>query len=152
MSLFGITMAWGIEIQSFNLMAEQSQVSSPYVMYPPPLELVNDSDVSGGPEYWRMSRQVTTLCLIALQNERIQWQDCLAFTLISNAAISSSPCSEYPTTCAKTGSPVEWMNITFVQGLNMVVRSSSISAKVSKVSRQEYSQTAEETFDYCNVR
>ena len=28
----------------------------------------------------------------------------------------ASPCSEYPTTCAKTGSPVEQMNITFVPG------------------------------------
>ena len=44
----------------------------------------------------------------------------------------ASPCSEYPTTCAKTGSPVERMNITFVPGENMVVLSSSISAKKKK--------------------
>ena len=48
------------------------------------------------------------------------------------------PCSEYPTTCAKTGSPVERMNITFVPRVNMVVLSGSISAKVSKMSCQEY--------------
>ena len=42
-----------------------------------------------------------------------------------------------PTTCAKTGSPVERMNITFVPGGNMVVLSSSISAKVSKMSCHE---------------
>ena len=41
------------------------------------------------------------------------------------------------TTCIKTVSPVERMNITFVPGVNMVVRSSSISAKVSKISCQE---------------
>ena len=41
----------------------------------------------------------------------------------------------FPTTCAKTGSCVERMNITCV---NMVVLSSSISAKVSKMSCQEY--------------
>ena len=34
---------------------------------------------------------------------------------------------EYPTTCAKTGSPVERMNITFVLGVNMVVLSSGNS-------------------------
>ena len=45
---------------------------------------------------------------------------------------------EYPTTCAKTGSPVERMNITFVPGVSMVVLSNSISAKMSKMSCQEY--------------
>mmetsp|Transcript_27332 Transcript_27332/g.45198 ORF Transcript_27332/g.45198 Transcript_27332/m.45198 type:complete len:81 (+) Transcript_27332:251-493(+) len=49
----------------------------------------------------------------------------------------ASPCSECPTTCAKTGSPVERMNITLVPGGNMVVLSSSISAKVSKMSCHE---------------
>ena len=49
-----------------------------------------------------------------------------------------SLCFEYPTTCAKTGSPVERMNITFLPGVNMVVLSSSVSAKVSKMSCQEY--------------
>ena len=34
-----------------------------------------------------------------------------------------------PTTCAKTGSPVERMNITFVPGRNMAVLSSSIQRK-----------------------
>ena len=38
---------------------------------------------------------------------------------------------------AKTGSPVERMNITLVPGGNMVVLSSSISAKVSKMSCHE---------------
>ena len=38
---------------------------------------------------------------------------------------------------AKTGSPVERMNITFVPGGNMVVLSSSNSAKVSKMSCHE---------------
>ena len=50
------------------------------------------------------------------------------------------PCYQYPTTCAKTGSPAERMNITFVQGVNMVVLSRSISAKVSKTSCQEYKE------------
>ena len=72
---------------------------------------------------------------IALQNERRQCQDCLAFTLIRDAA---SLCSESPTNYAKTGSPVEWMNITFVPGVKMVVLSSSISAKVSKMPCQGY--------------
>ena len=49
----------------------------------------------------------------------------------------ASPCSECPTTCAKTGSAMERMKITFVPGGNMVVRSSSISAKVSKTSCHE---------------
>ena len=49
----------------------------------------------------------------------------------------ASPCPECPTTCAKTGSPVERMNITLVPGGNMVVLSSSISAKVSKMSCHE---------------
>ena len=49
----------------------------------------------------------------------------------------ASPCSECPTTCAKTGSPVERMNITLVPGGNMVVLSSSISAKKSKMSCHE---------------
>ena len=49
----------------------------------------------------------------------------------------ASPCSECPTTCAKTGSPVERMNITRVPGGNMVVLSSSISVKVSKMSCHE---------------
>ena len=49
----------------------------------------------------------------------------------------ASPCSECPTSCAKTGSPVERMNITLVPGGNMVVLSSSISAKVSKMSCHE---------------
>ena len=49
----------------------------------------------------------------------------------------ASPCSECPTTYAKTGSPVERMNITLVPGGNMVVLSSSISAKVSKMSCHE---------------
>ena len=34
-----------------------------------------------------------------------------------------------PTTCAKTGSPAERMNITFVPGRNMAVLSSSIQRK-----------------------
>ena len=42
------------------------------------------------------------------------------------------------TCCAKTGSPVERMNITFVPGGNMAVLSRSISVKVSKMSCQEY--------------
>ena len=37
-----------------------------------------------------------------------------------------------PTTCAKTGSPAERMNITFVQGRNMAVLSSSIQRKGAK--------------------
>ena len=55
---------------------------------------------------------------IALQNERIHGQDCLAFMLIRDAAICITVLSEYPTTCAKTG--VERMKITFVPGVNMV--------------------------------
>ena len=70
---------------------------------------------------------------IALQKEGIQWQDCFAFTLIRDM----HHCA-YPTTCAKTGSPVERMNITFLPRLNMAVLSSSVSAKVSKMSCQEY--------------
>ena len=54
----------------------------------------------------------------------------------------ASPCSEYPTTCAKTGSPVERMNITFVPGVNMVVLSSSIPAKVSKMSCKSTKDTS----------
>ena len=50
----------------------------------------------------------------------------------------ASLCFEYPTTYAKTGSPVERMNITFGPGVKMVVLSSSISAKVSKMSCKEY--------------
>ena len=45
---------------------------------------------------------------------------------------------EYPMTCAKTGSPVERINIIFVPGVNMVVLSSPISAKLSKMSCQGY--------------
>ena len=83
-------------------------------------------------------------------------QDGLAITVIMMRRYAS-PCSECPTTCAKTGSPVERMNITFVPamrqrklgshtppchiifvpGENMVVLSSSISAKVSKMSCHE---------------
>ena len=50
--------------------------------------------------------------------------------------------SEYPTTCAKTGSPVERMNIAFVPRVNMVVLSSSISAKVSKMSTKSTRDTS----------
>ena len=50
----------------------------------------------------------------------------------------TSPCSECPTIFAKTGSPVERMNITFVPGGHMVVLPGSISAKVSKMSCHEY--------------
>ena len=32
-----------------------------------------------------------------------------------------SPCSEYPTTCVQTGSPVRRVNITFVPSVRMVV-------------------------------
>ena len=88
-----------------------------------------------GEPYYHRTRTISGT-EIAPQNERIQWQDCLAFTLIRDA----SPCSESPTTCAKIGSstPVEWMNIAFVPGVNMAVLSSSISAKVSKMSCQGY--------------
>ena len=51
--------------------------------------------------------------------------------------VKYNPGSECPTTCAKTGSPVERMNITLVPAGNMVVLSSSISAKVSKMSCHE---------------
>ena len=70
---------------------------------------------------------------IALQKEGIQWQHCFAFTLIRDM----HHCA-YPTTCAETGSPVERMNITFLPGVKMAVLSSSVSAKVSKMSCQEY--------------
>ena len=63
-------------------------------------------------------------------------QDGLAITVISDAGYAS-PCSECPTTCTKTGSSVERMNIAFVPGGNMFVLSSSILAKVSKMSCHE---------------
>ena len=45
---------------------------------------------------------------------------------------------QQPAPKQETGSPVEWMNITFVPGVNMVALSSSISAKMSTMSCQEH--------------
>ena len=75
---------------------------------------------------------------IALQNEEIHP---LPFgnvpCKIQLVPKSASPCSEYLTTSTKTDFPVERINITFTPGVNMVVLSSCILAKVSKMSCQE---------------